>query len=74
MTRLDARPKKTSRVRNKSNQLKLDTNEQLMNKMHKLRKKLYNKIVSIPSKSLAATESGFGSKQNVVYVNLSIKV
>ena len=74
MTRLDARPKKTSRVRNKSNQLKLDTNEQLMNKMHKLRKKLYNKIVSMPSKSLAATESGFGSKQNVVYVNLSIKV
>ena len=74
MTRLDTRPKKTSRVRNKSNQLKLDTNEQLMNKMHKLRKKLYNKIVSMPSKSLAATESGFGSKQNVVYVNLSIKV
>ena len=74
MTRLDARPKKTSRVRNKSNQLKLDTNEQLMNKMHKLRKKLYNKIMSMPSKSLAATESGFGSKQNVIYVNLSIKV
>ena len=74
MTRLDARLKKTSSVRNKSNQLKLDTNEQLMNRMHKLRKKLYNKIRSMPSISLAATESGFVSKQNVIYVNLSIKV
>ena len=74
MTRLDARPKKTSRVRNKSNQLKLDTNEQLMNRMHKLRKKLYNKIRSMPSKYLAATVFGFVSKQNVIYVNLSIKV
>ena len=31
-------PKKNSRVRNRSNQLKLDTNEQWINRMHKLRR------------------------------------
>ena len=66
-------PKKTSKVRNRSNQLKLET--QTSNEQNaQAQKKLYHKIRSMPSKSAASTVCSSDSKQNVIYTNLSTKV
>ena len=52
MTKLDGRTQKPSTVRNRSNQLKLET----MNERNApAQNKLYNKIRSMPSKFSAAT-------------------
>ena len=68
MTRLDARNQKNLTVRNRSNQFKLDPNEQWMNRMHKLRRNF--KIRSMSSKSsatLAATLSVVPSVNKMWY-------
>ena len=76
MTRLDARNQKNLTVRNRSNQFKLDPNEQWMNRMHKLRRNF--KIRSMSSKSsatLAATLSVVPSvnKMWLIYMNCILK-
>ena len=55
-------PTKTARVKNGSNQLKLDLNEQWMNRMHKLRRNF-----TIKSKFSAATYSEVPPVNKMLY-------